>query len=148
MKKIIILILTLVVIIVSMIFVNYIEYAQNKTKIEKLNKELTAYKTSNIQINTVVTLMNKAIQLNIENKIMKDENDLFYENDTNSIKMFLEIKSRESMIPMEKLMGQTGGAEKVQFAFSDLIFKITDIEYHSKTGQVKKIIFTAQEEQE
>lgn len=147
MRKTLYLILIPVIIIVSIIFANYIEYTKNKTEIINLNKEFIAYENKNLQINTVVTLMNKAIQKNKENKVKQAESRKFEQNDTNSIKLYLEIKSRNSVIPMEELLlNDKIGIEKVEYAFSDLIFEISNIEYHKKTGQVKKIIFTAKEE--
>ena len=149
MKKIIILILIAVTIAISMIFVNYTEYRNKLAQVNKINKEFTAYENNIMQISTVITIMNKAIQLNTENDIQKDENNFFIENETNSIKVFLEIRSRESVIPMEDLiLGKKAGIEKVSFAFSDMLFKIDNIEYHEKTGQIKKIIILAKEETE
>lgn len=148
MRKTLYFILIPVVIIVSIVFANYIEYTKNKTEIINLNKEFIAYENKNLQINTVVTLMNKAIQKNKENGIPQTEKQNFEPNDTNSIKIYLEIKSRNSMIPMEELLLNSKiGIEKVEYAFSDLIFEISNIEYHEKTGQVKKVIFTAKEEE-
>lgn len=147
MKKIIILILIAVTIAISMIFVNYTEYRNKLAQVNKINKEFTVYENNIIQISTVITIMNKAIQLNTENDIQKDENNFFIENETNSIKVFLEIKSRGSVIPMEDLiLGKKAGIEKVSFAFSDMLFQIGKIEYHEKTGQVKKITILAKEE--
>ena len=43
---------------------------------------------------------------------------------------------------MERLiLNEKAGVEKVEYAFSDLIFKAVDIEYHSKTGQIKSVTF-------
>lgn len=147
MKKIIILILIIVTVAISIIFVNYTEYRTKKSQVNNINKEFTVYENNVMQISSVITIMNKAIQLNTENNIQKDENDFFIENETNSIKVFLEIKSRGSIIPMEDLiLGKKAGIEKVSFAFSDMLFQIDRIEYHEKTGQVKKIIILAKEE--
>lgn len=147
MRKTLYMILIPVIVIICIVSAKYVEYAKNKAEIRNLNKEFTAYENKNLQINTVVTLMNKAIQKNIENKIIQNENKYFQDNDTNSIKIYLEIKSRDSVIPMEELiLGEKAGIEKVEFAFSDLLFEITDVEFHKKTGQVKKIIFTAKED--
>lgn len=149
MKKIIILILIAVTVAISMIFVNYTEYRNKIAQVNKVNKEFTVYENNVMQISSVITIMNKAIQLNTENDIPKDENNFFIENETNSIKIFLEIKSRGSMIPMEDLiLGKKSSIEKVSFAFSDMLFQIDKIEYHKKTGQVKKIIVLAKEETE
>ena len=75
MKKIIILILIAVTIAISMIFVNYTEYRNKLAQVNKINKEFTVYENNIIQISTVITIMNKAIQLNTENDIPKDENN-------------------------------------------------------------------------
>ena len=46
-------------------------------------------------------------------------------------------------IPMENLiLNDKIGVEKVEDAFSDLLFETKDIEYHKKTGQVKQVVFT------
>lgn len=148
MKKTLYMILIPVIVIICIVSAKYVEYAKHKTETNSLNKEFIAYENKNLQINTVVTLMNKAIQKNIENNIEQNENNnYFQDNDTNSIKIYLEIKSRNSIIPMEELiLGKKAGTEKVEYAFSDLLFEISNIEYHKKTGQVKKIIFTAKED--
>lgn len=149
MKKIIILIIIAVTIVISMVFVNYTEYKTKQNEVNKINKEFTIYENNIMQISSVITIMNKAIQLNTENNIQKDENNFFIENEQNSIKVFLEIKSRGSIIPMEDLiLGKKSSMEKVSFAFSDMLFQIDKIEYHEKTGQVKKIIILAKEESE
>ena len=101
MKKIIILILIAVTIAISMIFVNYTEYRNKLAQVNKINKEFTVYENNIIQISTVITIMNKAIQLNTENDIPKDENNFFIENETNSIKVFLEIKSRGTLFSLQ-----------------------------------------------
>lgn len=145
MKKILILICVVTIIIVSMIFSTYTEVNRNKNEIKKINNEFLLYKNSDIQINTIVSLMNKAIQLNKDNKISQDEKLNFVENDNNSIKLYLETKSSKGeivKIPMEELiLNDKVGIEKVEYAFSDLIFQMKDIKYHEKNGQVKSITF-------
>lgn len=150
MKKTFILIIVAVVVITTIIFSKYVEYSNQKTEIKKINKEFLAYQNSSVQINTVVSLMNKAISQNKKNNIEQDANKLFKENNTNSIKIYLETTSSDGktkvQIPMEDLiLGEKAGAEKVEYAFSDLLFNITDVEYHEKTGQVSKIVFTVKE---
>ncbi len=147
-KSSIIILMVALIAIISIVFANYVEYRNKKNEIKKFNDEFTIYENSEVQINTLITLMNRAIEENKKNNITQDEQNMFLENDENSIKVFLEIKSRGSMIPMEDLiLGEKAGIEKVSYAFSDMNFKITNIEYHQKTGQVKKIIFTAIEDE-
>ncbi len=150
-KNIAIICIILIIVIASMcmIFANYTSYKENQRKVQNINNEFLKYEKSIVQINTIVTAMNRAIQNNQDNKISKNDDGEYIENDTNSIKIFLEIKSREIVIPMEKLiLGEKAGIEKTSYAFSDMLFQITNIEYHEKTGQVKKVIFTAIEDNE
>ncbi len=147
MKKIIVIIIVIVIAVVSIVYMHFAEVSRNKRIIQEINNEFLNYEKSIVQINTVISLMNKAIQQNIDNNIPQDEKKFFKENDYNSIKVFINIKSRNSTIPMEDLiLNENAGMEKVSYAFSDMIFEMTDIEYH-KNGQVKKVIFTAIEEE-
>lgn len=147
MKKTLVLILVVVIVIICIVFANYIDFSKRKVEIETFNKEFLAYENSNIQINTIITLMNKAIEENRQNGLQQDENQIFQENDTNSIKLYLELKSSNAVIPMEELiLNEKARRERVGLAFSDLLFNITNVEYHQKSGQVKKIVFTAIED--
>ena len=146
MKKILIIIIVAVITAVAVFTGKYIEYSKQKTQITKINNEFLAYQKSIVKINKIVTLMNRAIDLNNKNKIEKDENGFYKENNTNSIKVYLKVKSSDSKMEMEKLMlDDKAGVEKVEYAFSDLIFEMTDVEYHQKTGQVKSITFEEKE---
>jgi hypothetical protein len=84
MKKILIIITIFVISIVSIVFMKYTEYTKNQRKILNINKEFLIYENSTVQINNIVTLMNKAIAKNTENNIKQDEKKVFNENDTNS----------------------------------------------------------------
>jgi len=146
MKKIIITIFVIVITIIAICFAQYIEYAKQQTKIKKINNEFLGYEKSIVKINTIVSLMNKAIDVNNKNNIPKDENNVFIENDKNSIKVYLKVKSSDSKMEMEKLMlDEKAGVEKVEYAFGDLLFEMKDIQYHKKTGQIKSITFVEKE---
>lgn len=147
MRKILILVFISVIAITSIVFVKFTEYSRMVTEITQINKEYLAYQNSNIQINTIVSLMNKAIEQNKKNNISQNDDKLFNENDTNSIKIYIETKSSDGKqmirIPMENLiLNDKIGVERVEYAFSDLLFKINDVKYHEKTGQVKQVVFT------
>jgi len=130
----------------AVFFAKYVEYSKQRVNVEKINKEYLAYNNSKIQINTIVSLMGKAIEQNKHNNIKQDEKMIFVENDTNSIKLYLEVDSSSGdnmvRIPMEELiLSKVAGPEKVENAFSDLLFETTDVQYHKKTGQVKQVVF-------
>ncbi len=146
MKKILIIILIAVVTAIAIFSGRYIELANKKSEINKINNEFLAYQKSIVKINKIVTLMNRAIDINNKNNIEKDENGIYEENNTNSIKVYLKVKSSDSKMEMERLMlNDKAGVEKVEYAFSDLIFEMTNVEYHQKTGQVKSITFEEKE---
>lgn len=147
MKKILIVIAIVVISTISIMFMKYSEYTKKQKNIYNINQEFLAYENSTIQINNIVTIMNKAITMNTQNNIQQDKKNIFKENDTNSIKIYLETNSSKDekmvQIPMEELMlNNKTGPEKVEYAFSDLKFEMTQKEYHKKTGQIKKIVFT------
>ena len=147
MKKEFILLLITVVIILTIIFSKYVEYSKIKLETQRINKEFLAYQNSTVQINTVVSLMGKAVEINKNNSIKQNDKKHFEENDVNSIKIYLEVQSTKQpefvVIPMEDLiLNEKAGATKVENAFNDCLFRITKIEYHKKTKQVKQIVFT------
>lgn len=144
MKKNIFFVILFLIIVVSVILVNYFDNVKTKREIIRENSEYTQYEKANIKINDLITLMNKAIDTNRKNNIETDEKGEFLENDTNSIKVYLEIESRGSVIPMEALLlSDVSTIDKVEKLFSDMFFKCNQIEYHEKTGRIKKIVFKA-----
>lgn len=146
MKKILIIIIVAVITVVAVFTGKYIELSKQKSEVKKINNEFLAYQKSIVKINKIVTLMNRAIDINNKNNIEKDENGIYEENNTNSIKVYLKVKSSDSKMEMERLMlNDKAGVEKVEYAFSDLIFEMTNVEYHKKTGQVKSITFEEKE---
>ena len=111
MKKIIIIISVIVIAIISCVYVKYLDYSKTVRETKSINNEFLAYRNSKIRISKVISLMGKAIELNKNNGIKQDENKLFSENDTNSIKIYLEVKSSDEKkivtIQMEEMMEKT-----------------------------------------
>lgn len=144
MKKILILVIILTIAIICITYVWYGNLKKNKQEVEKINNEFLVYKDRQIQINTLNTLMNKAIQYNIDNKVQQDEKNAFIENDTNSIKIYIDLSIEQITVPMERLLlnqSSSNRAEKVEFAFNDSLFILTNVEYHEKTGLIKSLTF-------
>ena len=110
MRKILVIILAIVIIITSIFLAKYIEYAKNKNNVENINKEYLAYENKNIQINTIVSLMNKAIEQNKKNKVVQNEDNTFVENDNNSIKIYIETRSgiKETIINSNEIIVNMG----------------------------------------
>lgn len=121
---------------------------QYDTEVEFFKK----YEDTQFDVNDFISMMNKAIENNEKYEIKKDKNNLYIEDDKYSIKIYLKLDDNESLVPMEKLMlSEEGGALTINRLFSDIIYKIEDIEYHKSTKRVKKVTiygFTAGHETE
>lgn len=144
MKKLIPIFIIITIIVCSILFVRNNQLKKSKLEIEKFNNEYLIYENKTIQINTLNTLMNKAVQYNLDNNIEQDEKGAFIENDTNSLKIYIELPKEEMTVSMERLLinknDTSGRTEKVEFAFSESLFKIKSIDYH-KNKRIKSITF-------
>ena len=69
----------------------------------------------------------------------KDEKDKYLENDTDSIKIEISFLETDKKITMEAIEAQ--GIEAFIRNFGSFKFCCTNIEYHSKTKLIKKLIF-------
>jgi len=90
----------------------------------------------------VATIMSRAIDQNERNKVSKDAEGLFIENDTNSIKVQLKMVTIDNTYNMEAIYDK--GITDFVANFNTINFKCTDIQYHNKTGLISKIIFEEQ----
>lgn len=134
--------LILAIIITAMIFsVCGVLIKKNNTleQVKKKNSEYELYSGKALLGTDITTIMNKAIDQNEKNKIPKDEKGYYIENDTNSIKIDIEMITIEKTYPMEAFFkkGMTSFVEN----FNLIEFKCTSIEYHKKTGLISKIKF-------
>lgn len=91
MKKTLALILCLIIIILSVIYIKYINYKSEKNEIKKYNLEYEAYLNKQVLGTDLTTIINKAVDNNERNKVQKNENGIYIEDDKNSIK--IDIKT-------------------------------------------------------
>ena len=138
MKKILIF-LIFVVAILSILLINYNSYALQKSKISAENEKFEVYLNKDIFGIDIASVINKAIDKNTKNGIKKDENNLFIQNNENSIEVEVYLKEGEQIYKMEQIYKQ-GTEQFVQF-FIDAKFKTSKVEYHEKTGLIKYILF-------
>ena len=138
MKKILIF-LAIVIIIVSIIAVKYSSYkVEYNTTIEE-NTEFEQYKDKEIYGIDLATLINKTVDKNIKNQIEKDEQNMFIQNDTNSLEIEIYIKDNDKTYKMEAFYNK--GTEQFAQYYSNIKFKCSKIEYHEKTGKIKYMLF-------
>lgn len=117
-------------------------YRMNIAELQKTNKEYSAFYNAQMLGTELISLVNKTMDVNEKNNIQKDENGLYIENDTNSIKLYISFKYKDDYktIEMEKIAN--AGIENFIKTYSTASFKCTNIGYHEKTKNVKELTFT------
>lgn len=142
MKKIFIF-LVIVVVIVAIIGVRYISYKSEYNAIQRENSDFEKYKDQEVYGLDVASIMNKAVDKNTKNKIEKDDNGNFVQNDENSIEIEIYMLDNETTYKMEKIYN--AGTEQFVQYYGNIKFKCSNIEYHKKTGRIKYMLFEQQE---
>ena len=138
MKKVVIFII-MVIIIVAIISCRYVAYKVDNVSIMKANSEYEQYKDKEVYGVDIATLINKSVDKNTKNKIEKDENGMFIQNDNNSIEIEIYMIDNEKTYKMESIYNE--GTEKFVQHYGKIKFKCSKIEYHEKTKKVKYIRF-------
>lgn len=143
MKKTICVILSIVVIILMCIYMNFkqVLVAQNDAK--KFNLDYEFYNKESVLGTDITTLINKAFDNNEKYEIKKDENGIYLADDLYSIKIYVYMIINDTTYPMESLK-KTGLQEFTKY-FGQVEFKCTNVKYHEKTGRIAEMTFSALE---
>ena len=139
MKKSIFIILTIFLIITIAISYFLLESQRRVESANRINQEYNTYYDKTILGTDVASIINKTIDKNEKNKIEKDENNVYLENETNSIKIYLKFLESDDTFLMEAISNR--GIESFIKYYSASNFKCTSIEYHEKTKYVKSLTF-------
>lgn len=139
MKKMLVILFTTIIIIVTIVYVKYNSYKVQYNSILKENMEYEQYKDKEIFGTELGTLINKTVDKNTKNKIIKDENGVYVENNENSIKIEIYIQDNEQTYTMETFYNT--GVEKFIQYYGNIKFQCSEIEYHQKTKRIKYILF-------
>ena len=142
MKKIFIF-LAIVLVIVAIVSFQYISYKNEYNIIQNENAEFEEYKDKEVYGLNVGTMINKVVDKNTKNKIEKDDNGNFIQNDSNSIEIEIYMTDNETTYKMETIYN-SGTEQFVQY-YVNIKFKCSKIEYHEKTGKIKYLLFEQQE---
>ena len=135
--------LVIVLTIVAAIGFKYMSYKNEYNAIQKENKEFEEYKDKEVYGIEVGTMINKAVDKNTKNKIEKDNNGNFIQNDKNSIEIEIYITDNETTYKMETIYN--AGTEQFVQYYGNIKFKCSKIEYHENTGRIKYMLFEQQE---
>ena len=128
MKKLAIIFFIGIIMIVGIAYM-YLNYKASYNEARKENNQFESYYNKEFYGADVVTLINKAYDNNLTNAVEKDENGIFKENDTNSIKIDVKMLDNDTTYNMETLY--SGGMDIFAQYYNSIMFKCTKIEYHS-----------------
>lgn len=115
----------------------YRNYQKNTKELQEYNSKFEQFNNKEIGVTEITTILNKAVDINEKNKLQKDENKQYIENQENSIKIDIYIKDNDTTYTMENIYDF--GLEKFINSFSLAKFKIEQITYHEKTKKIKYI---------
>ncbi len=134
MKRIICIILVIVICIVISIAYAYSGYKKEYNEVQNFNSNFSQYIDKEFYGNELATIINRAIDNNEKNKIPKDSNGRYIEDEMYSIKVDIYITDNETTYSMETI--NLGGISNFVSYYSDVKFKCTKVEYHKKTNRI------------
>ena len=137
MKKIAIFFFIIIVIVAGVSYV-YMNYKANYYEAKKANNQFESYYNQEFYGADVVTLINKAYDNNLTNQVEKDNKGKFIENNTNSIKIDVNMTDTDETYDMETLY--MGGMDNFIKYYNNIMFKCTKIDYHSSNGKIKYML--------
>ena len=144
MKKNLIILISILLIICAFVVYFVINYRNMQMQAQINNKEYSTYKDKTIVGTTLVSIINKTVDNNEKNNIEKDNSNVYVENEDNSIKIYIYFldedgKRIETPYTMEQIYNK--GSDSFIKLYGTSNFTCTNIDYHSKTGNVKSLTF-------
>lgn len=117
----------------------YYSYKNEYSQIKSRNAQYESYYLKELNGMDVATIVNRAVNDNENNNVKKDSKGQYIENETNSLKVEIKITDNDTTYNMETLYN--GGMANFVKYYDNVEFECTKIEYHSKTKQIKYILF-------
>lgn len=138
MKKIAIFILIGIGIIstISYMYLNNINRYRNA---QKENIKFEIYQEQEISGSELTSLINKAIDLNQQNEIEKDEKGKYVDNGKNSLNIDIQFIDDEVTYSIEKIYAK--GMKTFLTYYRNIRFECKQVQYHTKTNQIKYMLF-------
>ena len=140
MKRIVILIGTIILVVFLIIFNYFIQYQNEQFEIKKYNKPFLEFNKDSLLGTDVTSAINKAIDLNEQNNIKKNESEEYIANSDSSIKIYIKFDEEGTTYAMEKLY-KKGMKEFTQY-FGEVRFNCKKVNYH-KNGKISEMYFQA-----
>ena len=134
MKKFIICFIIIVIIIVAVISYIYFNYIASSNNAKRNNLEYTSYYDRELTAGDVASLINKAMNNNIEHNVEKDQNGNYNNNDNDSINIDIKFIDNDKTYRMETIYNN--GTDTFMQYYNSIKFKCMKIDYHAQTGNV------------
>lgn len=138
MKKTLIFILCLIIIIISVFCIKYQKYKTEHSEIVKENLEYEMYLNKEVLGTDLTTVINRAIDNNERNSVLKNEEGFYIENDTNSILIDIKMLDEDKTYKMETFYNNE--METFTQLYELIKFECTKINYN-KSGKVSYMLF-------
>ena len=139
MKKILTILIILMLVIVVVVVYQYNSYKTQALRIQKLNQEYEVFTQGEILGTSLITLINKAIDSNKKNNVHLDENNLYIDNNKNSIKIEVKFTESEDTYSMESI-GKLGSEQFIK-NYATMTFKCIEKQYHNQKKNIKYLLF-------
>ena len=138
MKKFVVFLIVILVIISCIAYI-YFNYKANFYDARNQNMQYENYLDKEIYGSELASIINKAVDNNVKDKVSKDSNGIYQDNQTTSINIQIKILDNDTTYNMETLYN--GGMDNFVKYYNQIKFKCTKIEYHEKTNKIKYMLF-------
>ena len=138
MKKFIIF-LIVILIIISYITYLHLDYRADIKSAQYDNMKYEKYLDKEVNANIVASVINRAVDNNIREKVQKNNNGVYIDNQKSSINVQIKFLDNDKTYDMETLYND--GMDNFIKYYNQIDFKCTKIDYHKNTGRVKYMLF-------
>ena len=126
-------------IIITILTYIYFNYRKINILAKQQNSEYEQYTQDTILGSTLMTLINKVSDQNEKNRVEKDKQNRYIENEENSIKIEVKFLESDKIYAMEAISNL--GSEEFIKNYNNMNFKCIKKEYHEKTKLIKYMLF-------
>ncbi len=117
----------------------YLNYKADYYTTQRSNRQFESYQEQEILGSELATLINRAIDNNENNGVLKNDKGKYINNDSNSIDIYIKMLDVDETYPMETFYNS--GMEQFVKYYSNIKFKCTKLQYHNATNKVKYMLF-------
>lgn len=145
-KKTFIVIVILLILLMISIYIVYLYRNYSSKEEQEITNEYAQFYGQQKTGTELVTIMNRTADINENNNIEKNEDGFYIENDTNSIKIYIEFIYGDEIRTLEMERIINNDIKSFIKAYNTANFKCTNITYHDKTKNVKSLTFVQTED--